>query len=138
MTGFPVGKYFFIKSLKNDSVLDIYDGETTAGAKLIIWPQKETGNDNQLWRYDNGFLTNKNSTMGNLKSDTQIVQYDRKTTTTYNQRWGYRDGFVYVLADPRLVLDIKGDNDKEGTSVILYARKDKDNENQQWRIVLAE
>lgn len=26
---------------------------------------------------------------------------------TLNQRFGYRDGYIYMRADPRLVLDIK-------------------------------
>ncbi|KAF7720648.1 hypothetical protein EC973_006737 [Apophysomyces ossiformis] len=144
MLTFPHHGHFFIESIKNGMVLDVYDGEISDDAKLIVWPRKESDNENQLWSFDNGFLINKKSGKvvdvhgGNLKSDAKIVQFDRKTTTTGNQRWGYRDGFIYIRADPRLVLDIKGESDHEGTQVILYARKDKDNENQQWRLVPAE
>ncbi|KAI8991560.1 ricin B lectin domain-containing protein, partial [Mycotypha africana] len=92
-----------------------------------------------LWRWENGYLINKKSGLvmdirgGNLLSDSYIVQYDRKMTQAHNQRWGYRDGYIYCLADPRLVLDIRGGGHKEGTRICLYTRKDSDdNENQQW------
>ncbi|KAI7851067.1 ricin B lectin domain-containing protein [Circinella umbellata] len=141
MAGFPVDSYFYIKSQKNELVLDIDDGKTEPGANLIMYSQKDhdaEDNDNQLWRYDDGFLTNKKSGLvldisgGDLKADKDIVQYGRKLTMTGNQRFGYRDGFIYARADPRLVLDIKGGEDAEGTRVLLYKRKESENENQQW------
>ncbi|ORY93194.1 ricin B lectin domain-containing protein [Syncephalastrum racemosum] len=110
-------------------------------ANIIVWEQKGADdNDNQLWSYDDGFLTNKKSGMvldirgGDLKADKEIVQYDRKLTQTLNQRFGYRDGYIYMRADPRLVLDIKGDDTEKGAKVILYQRKSEDNDNQQWEI----
>ncbi|KAI9476149.1 MAG: ricin B lectin domain-containing protein [Benjaminiella poitrasii] len=140
-SGFPKGRYFYLKSRSSNACIDVYMGETTPDSNIIIWPQKGADdNDNQLWRYDDGFLINKKSDLvmdirgGDLKSDTLIVQYDRKMTMAHNQRWGYRDGYIYCLADPRLVLDIKGGGSKEGTKIILYKRKDTDNENQQWVI----
>ncbi|KAI8372897.1 ricin B lectin domain-containing protein [Radiomyces spectabilis] len=140
MVGFPENTYFYIRSRQNGSCLDVYNGETSADTSIIIWPKKENDNDNQLWRFEDGFLINKKSNLvmdvrgGDLKSDKPVVQYDRKLTQAHNQRWGYRDGFIYVLADPRLVLDIKGGKDKDGTKVILYLRKDTENDNQQWTI----
>ncbi|KAI7901544.1 ricin B lectin domain-containing protein [Cokeromyces recurvatus] len=140
-TGFPQRRYFYIKSRKSNACIDVYMGETTPDSSVIIWPQKGSDdNDNQLWRFDDGFLINKKSNLvmdirgGDLKSDKPIVQYDRKMTMAHNQRWGYRDGYIYCLADPRLVLDIKGGGSKEGTKVILYKRKENDNDNQQWII----
>lgn len=60
-------------------------------------------------------------------------------TRAHNQRFGYRDGYIYCLADPRLVLDIKGGSSKEGTKIILYKRKDgRDNGNQQWALIPAQ
>ncbi|KAI9493242.1 ricin B lectin domain-containing protein [Zychaea mexicana] len=141
MPGFPVDGFFYIKSQKNGLVLDIDDGKTDPGASLIMWSQKAADaedNDNQLWRYADGFVTNKKSGLvldisgGDLKSDKQIVQYPRKLTMTSNQRFGLRDGFIYARADPRLVLDIRGDDDAEGAKVLLYKRKEAENDNQQW------
>lgn len=92
-----------------------------------------------------------------MKAEKKIQQYDRKSTRyvycielgggliatyissfiiiiirTHNQRWGYRDGFIYSRADPRIVLDIKGDDEDEGTKVMTSKRKLEDNANQQW------
>ncbi|KAG2230468.1 hypothetical protein INT48_003016 [Thamnidium elegans] len=120
MSGFPQNQYFYIKSRNSDSVMDVYMGETTVDSNVIIWPKKDTDdNDNQLWRSEDGFLINKKSNLGKA----------------HNQRFGYRDGFIYCLADPRLVLDIKGGGSKEGTKVILYKRKETDFENQQWDLI---
>ncbi|KAI9274583.1 ricin B lectin domain-containing protein [Phascolomyces articulosus] len=147
MPGFPVEGYFYIKSQTSNLVLDIDDGKTDPGANLIVYSQKDhdaEDNDNQLWRYDDGFLTNKKSGLvldvsgGDLKADKDIVQYGRKLTMTGNQRFGLRDGFIYARADPRLVLDIKGGESSEGTQVLLYKRKENDNDNQQWTIELHE
>ena len=58
-----------------------------------------------------------------------------------NQRFGYksRDGVIYVLADPHMVLDIRGGLAEDGSRVILYRRKLtlEDNLNQQWDLVPA-
>ncbi|KAI8888786.1 carbohydrate-binding module family 13 protein [Backusella circina FSU 941] len=122
--------------------MDVFMGETTPDSNVIIWPQKPSNDqENQLWRYDDGFLTNKKSGLvmdirgGDLQAEKTIVQYERKMTMAHNQRFGYRDGFIYCLADPRLVLDIKGGGKKDGTKIILYKRKDSHNDNQKWDII---
>ncbi|RUS19179.1 hypothetical protein BC937DRAFT_87894 [Endogone sp. FLAS-F59071] len=64
------------------------------------------------------------------------IQYKRKIAEdAHNQRWSYReDGSLHLLADPNLVLDIRGDSDKEGSRIILYTRKATENLNQLWEI----
>ncbi|KAJ8652222.1 hypothetical protein O0I10_012130 [Lichtheimia ornata] len=137
---FPQNTYFYIKSVQNGCVIDVYNGETSADTELIIWPQKYNDNENQLWRFEGGYLINQKSNLvmdirgGDITSDKPIIQYDRKLTAAENQRWAYSNGFVHVASNPRLVLDIKGGSDKKGTKVILYERKDSDNANQQWTI----
>ncbi|KAI8997553.1 ricin B lectin domain-containing protein [Pilobolus umbonatus] len=145
MSGFPTNQYFFIKSCGNDCVLDVYMGETTINSNIITWPKKPYGDqENQLWRCENGFLLNKKSGLvldvrgGDLQSDKPIVQYTRKITMAHNQRFGFRDGYIYCLADPRLVLDVKKGSKKDGAKVILYKRKDADHSNQQWVIEIAD
>ncbi|KAG1446551.1 hypothetical protein G6F46_011587 [Rhizopus delemar] len=128
MTGFPNGQYFFIKSRANGKVLDVYMGETTDDSNIIIWPQKpDDDNDNQLWRAEDGFLINKRSQL--------VMDIRGGDLKAHNQRFGYRDGYIYCLADPRLVLDIRGGGSKEGTKIILYKRKESDNQNQLWTII---
>jgi hypothetical protein len=46
----PAGSgYYFIKSKLNGNVIDIVGASAAAGTRLDAWPQKPTGNDNQLW-----------------------------------------------------------------------------------------
>ncbi|KAI8074123.1 ricin B lectin domain-containing protein [Gongronella butleri] len=130
--GFPTGTHFYIKSAKTGTVLDVFDGQTNDDANIILWQQKMHDNDNQLWSFEDGFLVNYKSQRGDLKSDSAIVQYAKKQTKTHNQRFGYRDGYIYALADPRLVFDIKGGSDKQGTRLIIYKKKSSDHDNQQW------
>ncbi|SAM02374.1 hypothetical protein [Absidia glauca] len=130
-SGFPENTYFYIKTSTGQNVVDVHQGSID-----------KTGedSDNQLWRFENGFLINKKSDLvldiegGDLKVEKKILQYDRKHTRAHNQRWGYRDGFVYIRADPRIVLDIKGEDEDEGTKVITFKRKLEDNADQQWII----
>ncbi|KAI9492018.1 ricin B lectin domain-containing protein [Zychaea mexicana] len=137
---FPTHTYFYIKSSLGENVVDVYNGETAADTELIIWPQKYNDNENQLWRYEDGYLINKKSEMvvdvrgGETQSDTPLIQYERKMTMASNQRWGYDGGFIHLLADPRMVLDIRGGGSRKGTKVILYKRKEDDNDNQRWII----
>ncbi|RUP51979.1 hypothetical protein BC936DRAFT_143865, partial [Jimgerdemannia flammicorona] len=164
---FPEG-YFFITSGANGLVLDIKNASKKPDQALVVSKQKHHDNDSQLWSCDNDFIINKNSGLGQVLSNKQIIQYNRKLTqAAHNQRWGYRDGFIYSLADPNLVLDIKvntcsylqhpitahqpariltfallstysqGGANAENTPVILYTRKSSDAFNQQWDIVPA-
>ncbi|RUP49302.1 ricin B lectin domain-containing protein, partial [Jimgerdemannia flammicorona] len=132
---FPHG-YFYIKSKKNGMVLDVEEASVRPNARVIVWPQKFRDNSNQLWSYDEGFLVNKNSGLGMLQSDRQIVQSKRKfTAEAQNQLWHYcEEGFFYPLEHSNLVLDIRGDSDKPGATILLYQRKDADNKNQLWTI----
>jgi hypothetical protein len=44
-------QYYFIRSRMNGLVLDLQGGSRSAGTKVILWNQKPSDNDNQLW-YD--------------------------------------------------------------------------------------
>ncbi|KAI7870428.1 hypothetical protein BDF14DRAFT_1774212 [Spinellus fusiger] len=72
---------------------------------------------------------------GDIKPDTLVVQYDRKEAMAHNQRWGYREGFLYIVADPRYVLEIKGGSGVDGSRAYLSLRRPEDNSNQQWTVV---
>ncbi|RUP10421.1 ricin B lectin domain-containing protein, partial [Jimgerdemannia flammicorona] len=72
-------------------------------------------NDNQLWSYKDGYLINKQS------------GHDAN-----NQRWGTKHGFIYLHAKPDLMLDIRGGSTDDGAKIILWRRKNEDNNNQKW------
>lgn len=76
---------------------------------------------------------------GPLTDGAWICQYDRKLIAeAQNQRWGYDNGYLYVLADPHMVLDVKNGSTLDGTRVILYHKKlGHDNINQLWDLIPA-
>ncbi|CEG68524.1 hypothetical protein RMATCC62417_04772 [Rhizopus microsporus] len=159
MSHFPSGWFYIQSKCSHKMVLDVTQDSLKAAAKVIVWPKKTKDNDNQLWMYDHGYIINKNSGMGKrmirkqlsvikykkvldvqggvIESDKQIIQYRRKMVEdAHNQRWNYRDdGFIYLQANPNLVLDIRGNWTKPGTIVLLYERKYKDNLNQLWDLI---
>ncbi|KAI8140708.1 ricin B lectin domain-containing protein [Fennellomyces sp. T-0311] len=143
MPGFPEDCYFYIKSLQSGMVFDIDNGSTEPTAALIVYSQKDhdaEDNDNQLWRYDDGYIINKKSghvldiSGGDLKADAEVIQYGRKLTMTSNQRFGLRDGYIYARADPRLVLSVRADSNDPGSKVSLTARKTDSNRHQQFEV----
>ncbi|OBZ87220.1 hypothetical protein A0J61_04729 [Choanephora cucurbitarum] len=144
MDEFPSG-YFYIKSHSCGKVIDVDGASVKNDAKILIWPPKHNDDrDNQLWYYQDGFIVNKHSGKvldvrgGPLVQDAWICQYDRKLTEeAQNQRWGYDEGFIYPLADPHMVLDIRGNQTADGTRLILYHKKLGHNLNQLWDLIPA-
>ncbi|CAO0797004.1 unnamed protein product [Mucor circinelloides] len=145
MDEFPSG-YFYIKSRNSGKVIDVDGASTKNDGKILIWtPKHNDDRDNQLWYYQDGFVVNKCSGKaldvrgGPLVDDAWICQYDRKKISdAQNQRWGYEDGFIYTLADPHMVLDVRGNQTSDGTRVVLYHKKfGYDNLNQLWDLVPA-
>ncbi|RUP51398.1 ricin B lectin domain-containing protein [Jimgerdemannia flammicorona] len=135
--GFPQG-YFYIRS-HTGKVLDVAGASTNSGAHVVAWTKKHHDAGNQLWHVDEGFLINKHSGFvldiesGKLERDRRICQYEKKwIQEANNQRWGYQDGFIYCLAEPELVLDIRGGSEEDGAEIIVWDRKHNDNANQKW------
>lgn len=55
-----------------------------------------------------------------------------------NQRWGYQRGYIYVLSDPHMVLDIRGNSTLDGARIILHHKKfGYENSNQLWDLIPA-
>ncbi|KAI8972760.1 ricin B lectin domain-containing protein [Pilobolus umbonatus] len=135
------GELFYIKSQFNGLVLDIEEGSTEDGAKLIVWNQKWNGCDNQLWRIEDGYIINCKSAKvldiagGTMDSGNDIIQYSQKMTMeAANQRWDIdEDGYIACSVRPDLVLDIAGRTDEPGAAVILYERREGEvASNQRW------
>ncbi|KAI7901144.1 uncharacterized protein BX663DRAFT_515090 [Cokeromyces recurvatus] len=132
---FPKVGYFYIKSQKTGFVISTND-EDEAGTKLVI-KSKNSGTDYELWSFESGYLVNKMNLFvmdiqgGDIRSGQNVLQYERKKTMAHNQRWGLRDGFIYVVADPRIVLE---STEEEESYLFVNARKLEDNDFQQWYI----
>ncbi|KAI8978950.1 ricin B lectin domain-containing protein [Pilobolus umbonatus] len=122
---------YYIKSQFNGLVLDIEGGSTEDGAQLIVWHQKHSGCNNQLWRIEDGYIINAKSAKvldisgGTMDSGNDIIQYSQKLTQqAANQRWQIDDeGYIACSVRSDLVLDIAGRNDEPGAKVILYERR---------------
>lgn len=58
-------------------------------------------------------------------AETRIIQYTRKSRVdAHNQRFGLSpEGYIYCLAHPNLVFDVRGESDRDGATLIIYPRK---------------
>ncbi|KAL9549767.1 hypothetical protein MBANPS3_005055 [Mucor bainieri] len=138
---------FFIVSKFNKRVLDVEGASTKDGAKVCVWQQKESSdNENQLWEYRNGNFVNVHSGKvldikgSKVKSDVRVVQNEKATSNDEEiekQRWLIdHEGYIHISSNPDLVLDIKGAEDENGTEVILYEKRSGTvAANQQWELV---
>ncbi|RUP48252.1 hypothetical protein BC936DRAFT_144788 [Jimgerdemannia flammicorona] len=87
-----------------------------AGTYIIAYTKQQHHAENWVWHSEDGFLINKHSGLvldiesGQLEADRRICQYHKHTKADYqdNQRFGYQDSYIYVLANPELVLHIRG------------------------------
>ncbi|KAH8549390.1 ricin B lectin domain-containing protein [Umbelopsis sp. PMI_123] len=138
---FPEG-LFYIKSALNGNVLDVKGGSRKPDARTILWPQKfGDDRDNQLWFAVDNFIINVCSRLsldirGSLVPDdleqlaeTRIIQYTRKSRVdAHNQRFGLSpEGYIYCLAHPNLVFEVRGESDRDGATLIISPRKRTDN-----------
>ncbi|KAI9028130.1 ricin B lectin domain-containing protein [Phycomyces nitens] len=147
MADFPEG-YFYIQSRNSGKVVDVDGASIKNDGKILIWsPKHDSDRDNQLWYYQEGFIINKHSGKcldirgGPIVEHALICQYDRKLVAdAQNQQWGYRDGYIYVLSEPHMVLDVKGNYQTDGTRLVLSHKKfalDNANVNQLWDLIPA-
>lgn len=70
-----------------------------------------------------------------------IIQYNQKPDyePESNQKWEIdHEGYIHSIANPDLVLDIKGAEDKAGAAIILYEKRSGGvASNQRWELVPA-
>jgi hypothetical protein len=70
-----------------------------------------------------------------------IIQYNQKPDyePESNQKWEIdHEGYIHSTANPDLVLDIKGAEDKAGAAIILYEKRSGGvASNQRWELVPA-
>lgn len=62
-------------------------------------------------------------------AETRIIQYTRKSRVdAHNQRFGLSpEGYIYCIAHPNLVFDVRGESDRDGATLIIYPRKQDTN-----------
>ncbi|RIB23800.1 C2 domain-containing protein [Gigaspora rosea] len=131
MTEFPKGDDFYIKTATSSSghssasstqnnVVDVDRGffvswgAVKEGSKVIIAQQKSTTEHDgyQLWRYDDGFLINKQTTLylepESVKAGGRLVLHHRKSgSQAANQKWTLTKEGRIKLKDKPYVLEAK-------------------------------
>ncbi len=91
----PAGSgYFFIKTKLNGNVISIAGMSTAAGASLLSWPQKQTGNDDQLWQFTLGSPTLPAPAIYGI---TPATAGPGDTIVINGQNFGAQQGTGYVL-----------------------------------------
>lgn len=123
-------KEFYIASELNSKVLDIAEGKKEPGTKIVMWEKHPGNKPNQLWYLD---------AQGNIRSSLNDLAISNagkgKHIQTAQASGDPRSQFKFqgnkVINGHGEVLDISGENKKDGAEVITY---DSNNgKNQQWR-----
>ncbi|KAI8093129.1 uncharacterized protein BX664DRAFT_328994 [Halteromyces radiatus] len=148
---FPLG-YFYIVSQLNGLVLDVHEDDK--GQAIIVTSvklEKSPERDSQLWMHQDGFLTNKAAGLvldigraGTFKAiftaeERLFLDQMKEAEEAHDQRFGYDGQYIYNLNDSNVVIDIRKSDTEAGARVIVYKRKEGDeNLNQRWTIELGD
>jgi len=133
-----------LKTDEEDFYLDLEDGSTAPGTKVIISSLLER--DTQYWRVENGYIINKaNGFVVDIKDDqiapTQpiIAWYKKPSEASANQVWTFdtTGSAVVCHSNPNFALDVDGAHAISGTHVILWWLKSADlgTDNQYWEVL---
>ncbi|WP_406234064.1 RICIN domain-containing protein [Nocardia sp. NBC_01009] len=142
---FPEG-FFYIRSVYSGLVVDIEDGSTAEGTQAIVWHQKSSSSANQLWKYDDGFLVNKNSGLvlevvgyeggGSIAPGTPVAQaLRRERPESLNQLWAYNRRMLMPY-DPKVTLSARDGNFAPGTEVVVDTAQMND-PRQEWMLEIS-
>ncbi|MGW0211770.1 RICIN domain-containing protein [Streptomyces sp. NPDC003233] len=135
---FPAG-YFYIRNVASGLVLGTEDGSTKPGGRVVLWDKKPS--DNQLWKYDHGFLVNKNSGLvlevpgyehgGDITRGTALTQNTRREAPeSLNQLWA--SNYDHLMPyDPKAAVAPEGGNAARGTRAVIDSARVGDPE-QEW------
>lgn len=149
-----MGGYYFIKSKLDGNVMDVQGASTTSGALLDAYPQKSTGNDNQLWEFIAGpagsnYYYIKSKLDGNVvdiqgassKPGTLLDSYPQKTSGFDNQLWQFvkdpgGSGYCFIMSKENCnVVDVQAASTKSGALLDAYPQKTSGTDNQLWEVV---
>jgi hypothetical protein len=146
--------YNAIQNKLSGNVIDIQGASTESGALLDAFPQKTTGNDNQLWDFvpdpaGSGFYFIKSKLSGNtvdIRGDSTTAGagldvYPQQNPGKSNQLWAFNPdpaGSGYFFIRSMLngnVIDIEGASTKAGTLLDAFPQKTNGADNQLWKVV---
>lgn len=137
--------FHFIRSMANNTVLDIENGDFFAGAHVIAYERNSPPSNNQLWRFEdvgNGQCFIVSAANPNLVLDieggvnqngTSVIVYDRNYPPTDNQLFVWDNGIIRSCMPGNFALDVPDpQTGSDVTDVIIW--ECHGNVNQQWAI----
>ncbi|KAG0334355.1 hypothetical protein BG004_000441, partial [Podila humilis] len=147
---FPKGQ-FYIQSPIANLVLDIESGflkdPLKAGARVELSHKKSPKHnadsslvqqEQQQWREEEGYIVNTRTGHvldlqgGVVRSGTRVIQNVRKTgKDAAGQHWLNDDGVLTLASNPKFVVTIDGDANRDGTRITIQEKKPY-NEKQKW------
>ncbi|MEV0447497.1 RICIN domain-containing protein [Streptomyces sp. NPDC050600] len=126
MNDFPTGE-FIIRNVFSEKVLDVADRSTEPGHEVVVFDRKRNDHDSQLWRYEDGYLINKNSGLvlqvpgrdggGNIDPGTILTQ-GVKAERALNQLWACKNNLLMPY-DPAVAITAQGGEFTLGTSAVV-------------------
>ena len=150
--------YSFIQSKLNGNVIDIVEASPKPGALLDAWPQRATGNDNQLWQLIPetplfpalpliGYFWIQSKLNGNVidilggstKPGASLDAWPKQENE--NQLWSFNldpagSGYFFISSKLNFnVLDIEQASTQPGALLDAYPPKSTGNDNQLWKFV---
>ncbi|KAG0260352.1 hypothetical protein BG011_001953, partial [Mortierella polycephala] len=136
---FPTGN-FRIQSGIAGLVLDIESGflkdPLKAGARVELAHRKASKNGadtdlssaQQLWRAEEGYIVNSRV----VRSGSRVIQNVRKSgKDAAGQHWLNDDGVLTLASNPKFVITIDGDANRDGTRITIQEKKSY-NDKQKW------
>lgn len=136
------------KALTVPFVIDIRGASQQSGAALQTWPQKATGNKNQQWQFTNSPVSGYYSITSQLDNSFVSCGAQAGAAVTASSLvpdapnltlWRFLQdpaGSGYCFIQSLLngyVLDVKGDSQQEGASLVTQPIKSSGNDNQLWK-----
>lgn len=113
--------YYFIRSRLNGLVLDVEAGNKSPGTRVIMYQQKQSNNDNQLW-YDDlqtGTIRSKLNDFC-LEFNGRCIVVQPYSAGNNNQQWERSGQFIRMRHQPNTVLDITEANKHSGAGLCAY------------------
>ncbi|KAG0013890.1 hypothetical protein BGZ80_010786, partial [Entomortierella chlamydospora] len=131
---------FYIQSGIAGLVLDVESGflkdPLKAGARIELTHRKSSKSaessavDQQLWRHEEGYIVNVRT--GVARAGSRVIQNVRKSgKDAASQHWLNDDGVLTLASNPKFVITLDGDANRDGTKITIQEKKAY-NEKQKW------
>lgn len=133
-----MGDYYFIMNKNMEYVIDVKGGDTSDDTPLIIYPQKSSDTDNQLWQFETSstdgyyFLRGQQSQrvidveQKHTGDESPLIIFRQKSSGTDNQLWQLvpSGGYFYIRGQQsQKVIDSKDESTSQETSVVINTQR---------------